>query len=134
MIIIGYLGKLQIEILRKGNSYGEGEYIVHLFESTVKVNVPGFTAEVETQFSLNELQDLEDQLIKLTSFQVKTIDFTPENCRIHFIIHLTETGSVDVVGIIGHDLYNHLNFQFTSDLATLDRLLIDLKIVINSFK
>jgi len=132
MIIKGDHGSLEIFILTKEQVipafHGEG-----WLHAAVYLDIPCITAKSSLYITLGEIKQFAVDLSRFLKFKTKEIQFETVETYIYLHFTLTETGNVDVLGKLKTSTYNEVNFIITTDLATLDRLLIDLKIVINSF-
>lgn len=136
MIIKGDLGSLELEVLTEASELFPGVSGFCGFEvSTVAyLDIPYVTAKVPLSIELQELVKFEKEFSKFLKFQIKEIEFDPIESDIYLHFKLKETGNIDILGRLKTPYSNELSFNLNTELATLDRLLIDLKIVINSFK
>lgn len=136
MIIKGDLGSLELEVLTEASELNPGVSEFYDFEVSIlaHLDIRFVTANVPLGIELQELRQFEIEFSKFLKLQIKEIEFDPIESDIYLHFKLTETGHIDILGRLKTPQSNELTFNLTNELATLDRLLIDLKIVINSFK
>ncbi len=135
MIIKGDLGSLELEVLTEASELYPGVSKFYDFEVSIAahLDIRFVTANVPLGIELQELVKFEREFSKFLKLQIKEIEFNPLESDIYLHFILKETGHIDILGRLKTPQSNELTFNLTTDLATLDRLLIDLKKVLNNF-
>lgn len=133
MILKGDTGKLEINVLKRGdsetNDYWDGNWL----ETEIIINVPGYNAFYGTNLRVDELQRFLEGLIALQTINERVAKFTTMEDGLYLHCEVESNGTVNVNGKANNNTGSILDFRLQTDLASLDIFVNELRGVLKLY-
>ena len=133
MKLTGDLGKLEISVLRRSNSETDDYWDGNWLESQIKIDIQGINTLYDTNLRVDDFQRFYESLKALQNDTTKDSEFTTMEEGLYLHFQVEPNGSVNCKGIANTDSGDSLNFKLQTDLATLDRFVVELETTLESY-
>jgi len=133
MRLTGDLGKLEISVLRRSNSETDDYWDGNWLESQIKIDVQGINTLYGTNLRVDDLQRFYESLKALQNDTTKESEFTTMEEGLYLHFQVESNGSVNCKGKANTDSGDSLDFKLQTDLATLDRFVVELETTLESY-
>lgn len=131
MKIIGDASVIEINILNRSNSGTDDYWDANWLECEIKIKVPGFSAQYNTNLRVDELLSFCKNLVSIQNWTETNAIFTTLEEGLYLHCHIEANGGINIEGKAENEIGNNLTFRFQTDFSSLNiftnELILDLK-------